>query len=50
MVHGRDRDDVLDCIARMVEGLDLDAIPHTVLFSGKRYKQRGARYRGHLNG
>ena len=50
MVHGRDRDDVLDCIARMVEGLDLDAIPHTVLFSGKRFKQRGARYRGHLNG
>jgi len=50
MVHGRDRDDVLECIARMVDGLGLDAIPHTVLFSGKRFKQRGARYRGCLNG
>jgi len=46
MVHGRDRDEVLACIDRMVEGLGLDAIPHTVLFSGKRFKQRGARYRG----
>ena len=50
MVHGRDREDVLACIDRMVDGLGLDAIPHTVLFSGKRFKQRGARYRGHLNG
>ncbi|HED18092.1 MAG TPA: Lrp/AsnC family transcriptional regulator [Gammaproteobacteria bacterium] len=50
MVHGRDRDDVLACIARMVDGLGLDVIPHTVLFSRKRFKQRGARYRGHLNG
>lgn len=46
MVHGRDRNEVLACIDRMVEGLGLDAIPHTVLFSGKRFKQRGARYRG----
>lgn len=50
MVHGRDRDDVLECIERMVDGLGLDAIPRTVLFSGKRFKQRGARYRGCLNG
>ena len=50
MVHGRDRDDVLECITRMVDGLGLDAIPRTVLFSGKRFKQRGARYRGCLNG
>lgn len=50
MVHGRDRDDVLECIARMVDGLGLDAMPHTVLFSGKRFKQRGARYRGRLDG
>ncbi len=50
MVHGRDRDDVLACIGRMVDGLGLATIPHTVLFSGKRFKQRGARYRGHLNG
>jgi len=46
MVHGCDRDEVLACIDRMVEGLGLDAMPYTVLFSGKRFKQRGARYRG----
>jgi len=45
MVHGRDRDDVLACIGRMAEGLGLEAVPHTVLFSGRRFKQRGARYR-----
>jgi len=50
MVHGRDRDDVLECIERMVNGLGLEAIAHTVLFSGKRFKQRGARYRGRFNG
>jgi len=48
MVHGRDRDEVLQCIHRMVQGLGLEDIAHTVLFSGKRFKQRGARYRrGH---
>ena len=45
MVHGRDRDDVRACIGRMAEGLGLEAVPHTVLFSGRRFKQRGARYR-----
>jgi DNA-binding Lrp family transcriptional regulator len=45
MVHGRDRDDVLACIGRMADGLGLEAVPHTVLFSGRRFKQRGARYR-----
>ncbi len=45
MVHGRDRSDVLACIGRMVEGLDLRAVPHAVLFSGRRFRQRGARYR-----
>ena len=48
MVHGRDRDDVLACIGRMVEGLGLEHVPRSVLFSGRRFKQRGARYRlGH---
>jgi len=46
MVHGRDRAEVLACIDRMVEGLGLEALKHTVLFSGRRFKQRGARYRG----
>lgn len=46
MVHGHVRNEVLACIDRMVEGLGLNAIAHSVLFSGKRFKQRGARYRG----
>ena len=46
MVHGHDRSEVLACIDRMVEGLGLNTIAHSVLFSGKRFKQRGARYRG----
>jgi DNA-binding Lrp family transcriptional regulator len=45
MVHGQDRDDVLACIARLVEALGLGEIRHAVLFSGRRFKQRGARYR-----
>lgn len=45
MVHGRDRADVLACIERMAEGLGLEAVPHAVLFSLRRFKQRGARYR-----
>ena len=46
MVHGRDRDDVLACIDRMAEGLGLEQLPHAVLFSGRRFRQRGALYRG----
>jgi DNA-binding Lrp family transcriptional regulator len=45
MVHGRDRGEVLECIDTIAEGLGLEDIPHTVLFSGRRFKQRGARYR-----
>lgn len=45
MVHGRDRAEVLACIGRMVDGLSLHAVPHAVLFSGRRFRQRGARYR-----
>jgi DNA-binding Lrp family transcriptional regulator len=45
MVHGQDRAEVLACIARLVEALELDDIPRAVLFSGRRFKQRGARYR-----
>jgi hypothetical protein len=45
MVHGRDRSEVLACIDRTTAALDIDAIPHEVLFSGRRFKQRGARYR-----
>ena len=45
MVHGRNREEVLACIDDMTEGLSLENIPHTVLFSGRRFKQRGAIYR-----
>lgn len=45
MVHGRDRQEVLECIGTMAEGFGLDNVPHTVLFSGQRFKQRGAIYR-----
>lgn len=45
MVHGRNRDEVLECIETMTEGLGLEDMPHTVLFSGRRFKQRGAIYR-----
>jgi len=45
MIHGQDREQVLDCIERIKTLHTLHAIPSTVLFSGKRFKQRGARYR-----
>ncbi len=45
MIHGKDRERVLDYIDQMVEELDLQGIPREVLFSGRRFKQRGARYR-----
>ena len=45
MVHGQDRDEVLACIERIAQALDLNAITHEVLFSGRRFRQRGARYR-----
>lgn len=45
MVHGRGREEVMECINTLTEGLQLEAIPHTVLFSGRRFKQRGAIYR-----
>ncbi len=45
MVHGRNREEVLECIDTMTEGLCLENTPHTVLFSGRRFKQRGAIYR-----
>ncbi len=44
MIHGRDRDEVLDRLARLLNLFDLETIPHEVLFSRRRFKQRGARY------
>ena len=45
MIHGRERHAVRRLIARMVASENLDRYAHAVLFSGRRFKQRGARYR-----
>lgn len=44
MIHGRERDKVLAYIDRLIDSEGLADIPHKVLFSGRRFKQRGARY------
>lgn len=44
MIHGQERSKVLAYIDRLVENQGLSDIPHKVLFSGRRFKQRGARY------
>ena len=45
MLHGKDRSEVEACIERTAAVLDIGTLPHAVLFSGRRFKQRGARYR-----
>lgn len=45
MIHGRDREEVLGKVRQLVQCCGLDDIPHDVLFSVRRFKQRGARYR-----
>ena len=44
MIHGRDRDEVLLRIEEIACDVGLEKIPRAVLFSGVRFKQRGARY------
>lgn len=44
MVHGSDRDTVLQQVADIADVLDLEAIPRDVLFSSHQFKQCGARY------
>ena len=44
MIHGKNRERVLDIIEELVEAEGLQDIPHEVLFSGERFKQRGAKY------
>jgi DNA-binding Lrp family transcriptional regulator len=44
MIHGRDRGEVEDLIERAAREADLGAAPREVLFSRRRFKQRGARY------
>ncbi len=49
MIHGKNRNDVVDQIERLVEEFDLQHIQNDVLFSGRRFKQRGAYYRHHVD-
>ncbi|MDJ0957231.1 MAG: hypothetical protein QNI91_10250 [Arenicellales bacterium] len=45
MIHGKDKEVVTAQIGQIVEELELYHIPRSVLFSGRRFKQRGAYYR-----
>lgn len=44
MIHGSARDAVLAVRDELAQRLRLDQWPHTVLFSGRRFKQGGAHY------
>ncbi len=44
MIHGKAREDVLATRAALAGRLGLDQWPHAVLFSRRRFKQRGACY------
>lgn len=44
MVHGKDRQEVAQRIATLVQTCGLDVYPHEILFSCRRFKQCGARY------
>lgn len=44
MIHGISRDETLANLEDMIARCGLDDIPHDVLFSTRRFKQRGARY------
>ncbi len=44
MVHGRNREEVEQKVEEIVETCGLQDIDHTILFSTRRFKQRGASY------
>jgi DNA-binding Lrp family transcriptional regulator len=44
MIHGRDRESVLGQVDTATEAADLAGLPRDVLFSVRRFKQRGASY------
>ncbi|MEO5343696.1 MAG: AsnC family transcriptional regulator [Gammaproteobacteria bacterium SHHR-1] len=44
MIHGRSREEVLENLQRLIDEQQLGHIVHSVLFSTRRYKQRGAHY------
>jgi hypothetical protein len=45
MVHGKERRQAEDVIQRVIVAAQLEDYPHQVLFSTRRYKQCGARFR-----
>ncbi len=45
MIHGRCREQVLERVRELREDSPLSGVDHAVLFSTRRFKQRGARYR-----
>ncbi len=52
MIHGKSRDDVLENIQYLINRYELNEIEHEILFSTRRFKQRGAIYHklsGELN-
>lgn len=50
MIHGKSREEVLAHLEWMVNHCGLQALPHEVLFSRRRFKQRGAIYQPHAEG
>jgi hypothetical protein len=44
MIHGQQRDEVEQRVARLCAAHDLTDLPHALLFSRRRFKQTGARY------
>lgn len=44
MIHGQDRHSVLEKISTLRCAAGIQALPYCVLFSRRRFKQRGARY------
>ncbi len=44
MIHGRERDRVEAYVEQLVAQFGLQEIPRQLLFSARRFKQRGARY------
>jgi len=44
MIHGRERDIVLRRLAQIIEYYGLQSLQHSVLFSSRSFKQRGAHY------
>lgn len=45
MIHGQDRDEVMEKFHLIIKSCGLEETPKAVLFSRRRFKQRGAIYR-----